>query len=243
MILELGAGASALTRATAALVLALHITGGGVGIASGGMALIARKGSRSHRRAGNWFFVSMLVMAAIGAIVAALLPQRASVIAGAFTFYLVSTAWITVKRHENEVGYLEFFAMLFALGIAAGSFSLGLMAFDRPEHTLDGLPAAPCFVFAALAALGASGDLRLILRHGISGGQRLARHLWRMCTALFIASFSFFLGQPQVFPPALRGSFLLYIPELVIVAALAFWMLRVSRVADQTQDQTAAVAD
>lgn len=48
-----------------------------------------------------------------------------------------------------------------------------------------------------------------------------------MCVALLIAAFSFFLGQPQVFPRFLRGSALLLVPELAIVAAMIFWLIRV----------------
>ena len=39
----------------------------------------------------------------------------------------------------------------------------------------------------------------------ISGAQRITRHLWQMCVALFIAAASFFLGQAKVFPASVRG--------------------------------------
>jgi len=42
--------------------------------------------------------------------------------------------------------------------------------------------------------LAAAGDVRMLLRGGIQGAQRIARHLWRMCFGLFIAAGSFFLG-------------------------------------------------
>jgi hypothetical protein len=48
-----------------------------------------------------------------------------------------------------------------------------------------------------------------------------------MCTALLIASFSFFLGQPQVFPRFIRGSSLLFVPEIVVLCLLLFWLVRV----------------
>jgi hypothetical protein len=35
--------------------------------------------------------------------------------------------------------------------------------------------------------LAAAGDLRMLLRGGLFGAQRIARHLWRMCFGLFIA--------------------------------------------------------
>jgi hypothetical protein len=48
-----------------------------------------------------------------------------------------------------------------------------------------------------------------------------------MCVALLIAAFSFFLGQPQVFPASVRGSALLYIPEIAVLGLMIFWLVRV----------------
>ena len=54
------------------------------------------------------------------------------------------------------------------------------------------------FVLATLLILAAAGDVR-ILRFGMPrGGPRLARHLWRMCFALFIAAGSFFSIRERV---------------------------------------------
>jgi uncharacterized membrane protein len=227
MILELGEGSSGLARGAAALLLSVHITAGLVGIVSGATALLFRKGSHLHRKAGNWFFIAMLTMSAIGACIAPFLPDRTSSVAGAFAFYLVVTAWITVRRKAGSVGHIELGALLFALGIAATGLALGLSAANSPTHLLDGKPFQGAFVFAAAAALAAAGDLRLILRGGISGVQRIARHLWRMCVALFIATGSFFLGQPKVFPASVRGSFILFVPEIAVLGLLIFWLIRV----------------
>jgi hypothetical protein len=71
-----------------------------------------------------------------------------------------------------------------------------------------------------VAAFAASGDVRMIVRAGASGAQRLPRHRWRMSAALFVAAGSFFLGQPQFFPPAVRSSGLRAVPTLLVLAAL-----------------------
>ena len=53
MILELGANSSPLVSGVAALVLGLQVAAGCVGVFSGGVALLSRKGTQLHRRAGN----------------------------------------------------------------------------------------------------------------------------------------------------------------------------------------------
>lgn len=227
MVLELSADTPAPVVAAAAVVLALHITAAGVGLVSGALALVYRKGSALHRRAGDWFVASMLVMAGIGTAVAPFLPQRGSAVGGAFTLYLVVTGWMTMRRKPGSIGRFETFALLYVAGVVAADLFFGWQAASNPSGELDGIPAAPHFIFAAVAAIAGFGDLRVIRHGGISGVQRFARHLWRMCVALFIATLSFFLGQQQVFPEALQGSPLLFIPELALLAVLVYWLIRI----------------
>jgi hypothetical protein len=69
----------------------------------------------------------------------------------------------------------------------------------------DQSPAGAYFFFGVLALLSAAGDVRMLLPAGVSGRQRLVRHLWRICFGWFIATISFFLGQQQVFPAWFEG--------------------------------------
>ena len=227
MILEVSAGSSSLVRGAAALVLGLHITAGVVGIVSGAVALIARKGSSLHRRAGCWFFVSMPAMAAIGAVVSPFLPRPnwGNVAGGLFTLYLVATSWMTIRTRDGG-GRTAIGAFLVALLIVATDFTLGIRAANAAPGALDGTPLPAYFIFGTAAALAAAGDLRVFLRGGVSGTPRITRHLWRMCVALLIAAFSFFLGQPQIFPTFLRGSPVLFVPELAIVGSMVYWLFR-----------------
>jgi hypothetical protein len=226
MILQVSPESSAFVRGAAACVLALHISGGGMALLSGGAALASRKGGRLHRLAGNIFFVSMLVMSAIGAVVSPFLrpPQWGSVVAGVFTFYLVATAWATVRR--RDVGLFEIGAFVVASGVVVGGAVLAVRAMGDPAFARGTQPGVT-FVFAAVAALAAVGDLRMIVRGRVLGTRRIARHLWRMCLALFIAAGSLFLGQPKVFPPSLRGSPILFVPEIAVLLAMVFWLIRV----------------
>jgi hypothetical protein len=104
---------------------------------------------------------------------------------------------------------------------------LGLTAAAAPGGRLDGDPPGNFFFFASLPALAGALDLRVILRRGVSGARRIRRHLWRMSAALFVAAGSLFLGQPKVFPHWLRGSPIMFTPEIAILALMVFWLVRV----------------
>jgi uncharacterized membrane protein len=225
MIVHLSPDAPLLIRAAASTALVLHIGGASLGMASGGVALIAPKGERLHRAAGNVFFGSMLTMAGVAAITAPLFPDRISAVMGLFTFYLTATAWAVVRRPPGQVGRFEAGAGLAALGIAAAFIALAVIGGGMPGGMLDDEPSQLGYVFGSVAALAAACDLGVIRRGGLSGAPRIARHLWRMCLALFIAWGSF-AGQPRAQPGALRGSPYLFLPALAVLVLMVFWLVR-----------------
>lgn len=208
-------------------LILIHIAAGSVALLAGAAALfVMRKGGRGHARAGTWFFASMLVMTASGTVMAALTSSRGTAVIGIFTAYLVVTSWAAARRRDGGTGSLERVAFVVVMGCLLAQTGLGLVASNSPKGVLDGLPAAVHYVFAALAALAAVLDLGYFRNANVSGVQRISRHLWRMCTALLIAAFSFFLGQQDEFPAAMRGAAWV-VPPLAVLATMLFWILRV----------------
>src|SRR5258708_264536 len=218
--------------------LIVHIAGGIVGVLSGFTALLARKGSRLHRKSGDVFVVSMMTMAAAGAYVAFRKSQPPNMIAGAFTFYLVASAWLTVKRKDNETSRVDFALLLVGSAAAIISLIFGLEA-ARSTDSSAGAMVGPYFAFGTVAVLATIGDIRMLYRGGVSGAKRLVRHLWRMCIALFIATASFFLGSSNdpvlrrtglratLFTAAIRRTHLPELPVLIVVILTIFWLFRV----------------
>lgn len=224
--LEVSSDAPLWQRLGADALLYLHIGGGTLGLISGAVALLSPKGGRAHRLAGNVFLAAMLVMSGIGGAVAPFLQDRISTVAGFMTFYLIFTGWLTARRRQG-VSPLEVVGLLVALTGLASTLTLTWMASNTPEGTLDGSPPQAFYIFATVSLIAAASDLKLVLRRGISGAQRVARHVWRMTFGLFVASGSLFLGQQQVFPDWLRETPVLYMAALAPLPFLLFWMLRV----------------
>ena len=214
-------------------LLICHISAGTLGILSGAAALSVGKGERLHRAFGTVFFFSMLTVSALALYLALFVPPissgaappSASVSVGILTIYLVATAWMTVRRKDGSVGLFEKGAFLVALGVASALLIFGLHAASIPTARPGDY--VPYFVFASFAAFAAAMDLKVILRGGVSGAQRIARHLWRMCFALFFAAAFFFLGQQQVFPKIMRGSPILVVLALAPLVLMIFWLFRV----------------
>src|SRR5271167_897260 len=135
-------------------------------------------------------------------------------------------AWATARHRDGETGILNWLGFLFALAFGALSVFHGFLKITGREPLDPGTYPFMQLFIGSLLLLAAFGDLRVIVR-GISGKQRIARHLWRMCFGWFIATGSFFLGQQQVFPVWLQGSPVLMVPALLPLVLLIFWMIRV----------------
>jgi hypothetical protein len=209
-------------------LLPFHIIAGAIGILSGAVALYAVKGGVLHRKSGMIFVCAMLVMSGSVAVIAAWHPNWATVLQGVLTFYLVTTGLLTVRRPAGS-RWIDVGAMLVALTVGTTHIAFGLEASYSPTGTKYGYPPPLYFIFGPLALLAAFGDIRMLRARGLHGFHRIARHLWRMCFALFIASASFFLGQAKVIPAPLRIYPVLIALALLPLVLMLYWLVRVRR--------------
>jgi hypothetical protein len=114
--------------------------------------------------------------------------------------------------------------------LAFGSIAKGFDAFASPGGALNGVPFFMLFFIGSVMALSAAGDVRVMWWGPPRGRSRLARHLWRMCFALFIAAGSFFSIEarvakvlPEPFTtPAMRA-----LPVALVFIAMFYWLWRV----------------
>ncbi|MGC1452103.1 MAG: hypothetical protein WA830_18895 [Candidatus Sulfotelmatobacter sp.] len=208
-------------------LLFLHIVAGTLGMLSGFVAVFLRKGSRQHGLAGNVFVIAMLCLSSTGVFLAIMKSQPGNVLGGTLTFYLVATAWMTARRRDGQPGIFDWGALLVVFALAAVEVTWGLEAATSQTGLKHDYPAGPYFFLGSVALLATVGDVRMLARRGISGTQRMARHLWRMCFALFIAAASIFLARQQVFPALLRKTGVLVLLSFLPLILMIFWLLRV----------------
>ncbi len=207
-------------------ILIAHIFGGVAGLLSGAMAMAFRKGSARHAMTGTIFFVSMLCMSGAGAFMAVVKNQPGNILGGTLTFYLVATAWVAARRGAGT-SILDWGGLLVGLAIAAMAITFGVQASISPTGLRDAGPAGPLFMLGSVALIASVGDIRMLVRGGISGAQRIARHLWRMSFALFVASASVFLARQHLFPEFMRKTGMLVLLSFLPLLLMIFWLLRV----------------
>lgn len=209
------------------MLMTIHIAAGSISLVAGAVALFTRKGGNLHRRGGLLFVAAMLTMSASAMPLAVSADKPTSVMGGALTFYLVLTSLLTIRRPLQRFDWVGIGAALAGFSIAFVFFSLGFEGLRSATGTIDGLTPEPMFVFGSVALLAALGDLWVTLARAVPRSYRIARHLWRMCFALFMAAASFFLGQAQVLPELLRNSLVPAFIPLAVVVLMFYWILRV----------------
>ena len=219
------------------MLLPIHIAAGGLAIVLGFVALFVKKGGNLHRRSGMLFVYAMLVMGITASILEFLKSAAATnVVAALMAVYFVGTALTTVRPPSRWTRVINIAALTVAIGLAVLSILGGVKGVSTPGLSSGGVPfrtiGMMSFILATVLTLAAAGDVR-IMRSGMPrGGPRLARHLWRMCFAMFLAAGSFFSIRERVariLPEPFTTGPMRALPILVLFGAMFYWLWRVRR--------------
>jgi len=221
-------------------ILTVHILGGTVGLVSGTAAMCFRKGSHRHVLTGRIFVASMLTMGALAAYLAITRHQPNNIGGGIITVYLIGTAWLTARRKDGETSRLDWVLLLIPLANGILSWMAGLKVLRSGASSQNGVPVGMILFLGSVCLLAAAGDVRMLVRGGVAGVQRISRHLWRMCFGLFIAAGSFFFGGSnrrlrllstvglgKYLSPALFNTTLYLVLTTLPLILLIFWLVRV----------------
>jgi hypothetical protein len=219
------------------MLLPIHVAAGGLAIILGAVALSVKKGGSVHRRSGLLFVYAMLVMGFTASMLGFLKsPTDANVFTGLLTAYFVGTALTTVRPASSSTRAINVVALTVAVVIGLGSIASGVRLLNTPGLSSGGVPfrtiGVMSFVIAAALLLAAAGDVRNMWFGLPRGGPRLARHLWRMCFALFIAAGSFFSIRERVakiLPDPFTSGPMRALPIVLLFGVMFYWLWRVRR--------------
>jgi len=216
------------------VLLPIHVAAGALAIVLGFTALLAAKGSTLHRRAGLLF---VWVMLALG-VTAAMLglrngPADGNVMAGLITVYFVGTALTTLRPPSRRYSRINAAALTLAVGLALFAVVRGVEGVNNPLLSPSGVPfrtiGVMSFILGAFLLLAAAGDVRIMRFGPPAGRERLARHLWRMCIALFIAAGSFFSIRERVatiLPEPFTAGPVRALPIVLLFGMMFYWLWR-----------------
>jgi hypothetical protein len=206
----------------------VHIAGGVVALLAGTVAAAAPKGGRAHVAGGIAFALAMFVLGLTAAIIGPSATPPQSPVGGLMVCYFVATGWLAARNRSGSPGAFEKIACAAVLLMGAAMLAKGVLLALGPPLTTPPPPGA-VILLGVICLLAGLGDLRYFLRGTHTAHQRIARHLWRMCFAFFIATGSFFLGQQDVLPAAMRGSPLLFVVAFAPFGLMLWALVKLKR--------------
>jgi uncharacterized membrane protein len=207
-------------------MLSIHIAAGGLALILGAVALVVKKGGSIHRRSGLVFVCAMLVMAVSAAVLG-------NVGGGLITIYFVITALTTVRPVTPSTRWTNAALLVLVIVLALATSVSAVQSVNSSELSAGGVPrrtiGVMSFFLVAVMSLAAIGDVRVMRSGAPRGGRRLARHLWRMCFALFIAAGSFFSIRERVekiLPDPFTSGPMRLLPILLLFGVMFYWLWR-----------------
>lgn len=206
------------------LVWAIHTPAGAIALLASVVALFAYKGGPLHRKAGTCFSVSMLILLVSGFFAAYLKESTGDMFLSAVVMYTLFTAWLTMHHKKAETGLLELLALLFIATIASAALliSAGWGGVDTPIAYL---------VWAGFAVLCAIGDARNLYLLGLSGTQRVIRHVWRIGFCLLWTALAFtdkivkIVGSNVKELPIEQTIYIVALPTILILLVILYWII------------------
>lgn len=206
-------------------LLGIHILFSSLALLTGGLALGLRKGGLGHRNSGKVFVAAMVIMGTTSAWLAAVDGIWLDVMSGLLVCYLVLSSWLTMRPRNQRYALGT---TLMGVGLVGGYILVAWVTLQSGERR-PGVPPGVGLFFATIVGLAVINDCRLLMGRTLTVPQRLARHLWRMCFALFMATVSFFISRAHLFPEVMQESGVLVLLGVSPILFMVFWLLWIRR--------------
>ena len=204
------------------ILLILHVAGGFVGLISGSINLLMKKGGKRHRLVGK-IFVAGMMLAGFSALGLSLIhPNYFLFMVGIFTIYMVGTGnrYIKLKLQgtERKPQFADWLLTIFMT--LSGILLLGIGVWLITRANNFGI------VFVVFGALGLQfviDDLKNYKGRSRFKNYWLLAHISRM-TGGYIASLTAFLVvNAKYLPIQLPSVFLWLLPSLILVPLIIKW--------------------
>jgi len=209
-------------------LLGLHIAAGTIGLLTGTINIIGKKGGKTHRIVGQAFLYSMLTVSASAFVLSVLHPNYFLFIVGVFTLYMVcsGTRYMYLKnlskgQRPKRIDWLLTSFMLF--------FGLAFLIFGVYHLIHKNTFGIVFVVFGTIGLRFVRTDFRNFSGKAEATNAWLLAHIQRM-TGAYIAALTAFLVVNNT---AMPGYIAWLLPSLFFVPLIVIWVrkykVRVSR--------------
>lgn len=199
-------------------LLYLHIGSGAVALLTGSVAIISKKGKKTHKNWGKTFYLSMLCTSFAG-IALALLPNHFNLflmVIGLFSSYLTISAYQALHyKSKNTVVPWQHKA----LSIWALIMGVGMIGFCLVNDSLN----LVLLIFGLVSSLFGFRDLRNYKNPKVLKENWLKMHLGKMMGA-YISAVTAFIVANTIIP----GIWAWFLPSIPGTIYIVYWSRKIS---------------
>ena len=199
-------------------LLVIHIIAGSVGLFTGTINIIRKKGDQPHRLVGKFFFYGMLINAIAGFIMSILHNNLFLLVIAVFSFYMTATGQrflslkqLTKGQKPKSIDWMITFIML--------AFSLFFILFGGYLIYNNNNFGIVLIVFGLISMLMARTDIKIYNGKIKIKNYWLLIHIQRMIGA-YIASLTAFLVVNNTYLPPVVAWLL---PTVILTPLIFYW--------------------
>lgn len=203
-------------------LLVLHIAGGSIGLVSGTINLIRKKGDKLHKMIGTIFYYGMLITGTTSLLLAAIHPNHFLFIIGVFTLYLV----VTGQRYlaKSRKGSIDSFDRIITYAMMAAAISfITIGTYYLVNSNFFG---AVYIVFGGFGLLFVKGDLTYYAGKSRFKNYPLLSHIQRMTGGYIAALTAFLVVNSDKFPEGVPAVAAWLAPTILVVPLIIYWSRR-----------------
>ncbi|MBL0316804.1 MAG: hypothetical protein IPP69_13985 [Flavobacteriales bacterium] len=199
--------------------LFLHIVGGSLGLLTGMMNMLRKKGDKNHKRTG--IFIAMITAGVSSLALASLHPNYFLFMVGVFTLYMVLSGQRYLKhQQQNNIDAKGIEWTITILMLCASLLFIGMGIFSISKSNLFGL----VFVtFGSLGILFVRQDFQNYQDKSPLKNYWLIGHLQRMIGGFIAALTAFLVVNAKLFPDQIPGYLIWLLPSALLTPLIIKW--------------------
>jgi uncharacterized membrane protein len=203
------------------IFLLLHIVGGSVGLLSGMLNIIRKKGDKNHKLTGKIFFVSMLTAGASSLVLSFLHPNYFLFVVGVFTLYMVGSGQRYLKhkqQYKPDSKRIEWAMTI--LMLLAGLLFIGMGILTIIKSNLFGIV---FITFGSIGLLFVRQDFKNYFDKTTIKNYWLIGHLQRMTGGFIAALTAFLVVNAKYFPEQIPSFVYWLLPTIILTPLIIKW--------------------
>lgn len=204
------------------MFLTIHIIGGAIGLVTGILNMVAKKGDSKHKFIGKIFSISMYVAGISSLLLSVMNPSQFLFMVGIFTVYMVGTGnrYLSKKnigkgQKPKIIDWTLTTTMLLTGLLLIGIGTLGLL-----KSNLFGLVLV---TFGSLGLIFVRNDIKSYAGKRTTLNYWLTEHIQRMTGAFIASSTAFLVVNAKYFPESIPLMFYWLLPTVVLTPLIIKW--------------------